>query len=380
MRKTILVFCILGLAACNKDRVKITGSISNGEGILLHFDEVDVYNTIPADSVVLTGNGKFSFKFNTSEPCFYQLRLSENKIIVLFPEPGQHIRLTADASNLIPSVTVEGSHATEQVTKLVKRLNETKIKLDSITRAYNMAEADTVRIQLDKAYQDILEAHRKFSIAFILTHYNSLASLYALYQQYLPGSYIFYKGTDMQFFRIVSDSLNKYYPNSKHVKALIAYTDNMIGKYKSQTILQRAQDTEASLPDVALPDMKGDTVDLKSLKGKVVLLSFWATYCETCVQQNLELKKIYNQFKNKGFEVMQVSFDNNEETWKQAIRYDELPWINVIDIMYPNSVVAGNYNITGIPANYLIGRDNVSIIGKNLTPAQLKDKLQDIQP
>lgn len=77
---------------------------------------------------------------------------------------------------------------------------------------------------------------------------------------------------------------------------------------------------------------------------------------------------------------MQVSFDNNEETWKQAIRYDELPWINVIDIMYPNSVVAGNYNITGIPANYLIGRDNVSIIGKNLTPAQLKDKLQDIQP
>ena len=380
MRKSIFIFCILGLAACNKDRVKITGSISNGENILLHLDEVDVYNTIPADSAVLTGNGKFSFKINTNEPRFYQLRLSENKIIVLFPEPGEHIRLTADASNLIPSLSVEGSHATEQVTKLVKMLNETKTKLDSIAHDYGKAENDTVRIRLDKVYQDVLEAHRKFSIAFILTHYNSLISIYALYQQYLPGSYIFYKGTDMQFFRIVADSLNKYYPGSKHVKALVAYTDNMIGKYKSQTILQRAMETEASLPEVALPDMRGDTVDLKSLKGKVVLLSFWATYCESCVQQNLELKKIYNQFKSKGFEVMQVSFDNNEETWKQAVRYDELPWISLIDTKYPNSVVAGNFNITGIPANYLIGRDNVSILGKNLTPAQLKDKLLDIQP
>jgi peroxiredoxin len=371
---------MLGLVACNKDRVKITGSISNAENVLLHLDEVDVYQTNPADSAVLTAKGKFSFRFNAGEPCFYQLRLSDDKIIVLFPEPGQHIRVTADAANLTPSVSIEGSHATEQVTKLVKALYEAKVELDSITREYNRAETDTVRIRLDKAYQDVLESHRKFSIAFILTHYNSLASLYALYQQYQPGSYVFYKGTDMQFFRIVSDSLVKYYPGSKHVKALVAYTDNMIGNYRSQAILQSAQVNEASLPEVALPDMKGDTIDLRSLKGKVVLLSFWAANCKTCVAQNLELKKIYGLYKNRGFEVMQVSFDNNEEIWKQAVRYDELPWISLIDTKYPNSVVAGNFNISEIPANYLIAKDNVTILGKNLTPAQIMDKLQDIQP
>ena len=98
-----------------------------------------------------------------------------------------------------------------------------------------------MKIRLNKEYANILERHRKNSIAYILTHYNSLSSLYALYQQYQPGYYVFYKATDMQFFRIVSDSLEKYYPGSRHVRALKAYTDNMISKYKSQVLLQSAQ-------------------------------------------------------------------------------------------------------------------------------------------
>jgi peroxiredoxin len=124
--------------------------------------------------------------------------------------------------------------------------------------------------------------------------------------------------------------------------------------------------------------MAGDTVSLTDFAGKYVLLSFWASGDENSIRQNLELKKIYPGFRNKGFEIVQVSFDNSPEKWRRAVRYDELPWVSLIDARYPNSIIAGNYNITAIPTNYLISKDNLTILAKNLTPAQLKDKLTDL--
>jgi peroxiredoxin len=376
MKKSIILFCFLALAACNKDRVRISGKITHGDKMVLHLDEVDIYKSIPRDSVVLTQNGRFSFTYKSKEPGFYQLRLSKDKFIVLFPEPGDHIKVSADANDLLPSLSVAGSHGTEQIIKLIRMLNDTKILLDSVNREYQNAGSDSVKERLNKEYQLILDRHRKSSIAYILTNYNSLSCLYALYQQYQPDSYVFYKATDMQFFKIVSDSLEKYFPGSKHVRALKAYTNNMIGKYKSQVLLQSA--VSGALPKVELPDMAGDTISLSSFKGRYVLLSFWASYNQASVELNLELKKIYKQFKNKGFEIVQVSFDNSPDDWGKAIRYDELPWISLIDTRYPNSSLAGNYNVTSLPTSYLIGKDNISILAKNLTPAQLRDKLQEL--
>lgn len=249
--------------------------------------------------------------------------------------------------------------------------------MDSITALFNKAQTDSMRIRLNEAYRGIIEGHRKYSISYILTHYRSLSSLYALYQQYQPGAYVFYKSSDLQFFRIVSDSLKKYYPGSKHVTALNAYTDNMIGRYKSQILLQSAQESN-SLPEIRLPDMAGDTVSLADFRGKYVLLCFWASGDQNSVSQNLELKKVYPGFRNRGFEIVQVSFDNSTDDWRRAVRYDELPWVSLIDTNYPKSSIAGNYNVTSIPANYLISKDNMTIVAKNLTPAELRDKLHDL--
>lgn len=378
MRKLIVLFCIISLISCgNNEKVRISGRILNAGKKVLHLDEVDVYRSIPVDSITLDKNGKFNFAYKTKEPGFYQLRLSADNLIVLFPEPGQHIKIQADAGNLLPSLNIEGSNGTEQITKLIRMLNETRLQMDSVKAKFENAQSDSVKLRLNKEYQNILERHRKHSIAYILTHYNSLSSLYALYQQYRPDSYVFYKTTDMQFFKIVSDSLDKYFPGSKHVKALKAYTDNMIRNYKSNLLLQSAT-SESSLPKLALPDMAGDTVSIESFKGKYILLSFWASYNRNSVNQNLELKRIYNQYRNRGFEIVQVSFDNSMEDWKRAVRYDELPWISLIDINYPNSVVAGNYNVTSLPTSYLINKDYSGILARNLTPAQLNEKLKEL--
>jgi thiol-disulfide isomerase/thioredoxin len=378
MKKVIIFSGVLVLLACNRERIRITGHIANAKQAVILLDEVDVYSTRVVDSVLLKNNGNFRFAFNAKIPGFYQLRLSPDQVIVLFPKPGDRIRVEADTRSLISSLNIEGSHDSEQVTKLIRFMQETRNALDSINALYGKASSDTMRERLSREYQDILEKHRRFSIAFILTHSNSLASIYALYQQYQPGSYVFYKNTDLQFFKIVSDTLSKYFPKSKHVIALQANTKKMISDYKSQLLYGSLQNAEESLPEVAFPDLRGDTINLRSLKGKLVLLCFWASWDKNSVKQNLQLKKLYNKYKNKGFEIFQVSFDNSVNDWRNAVLYDELPWISVIDVSFPNSIVAGNYNITELPFNYLIGKDNISILARNLTPVQLHDKLQEL--
>ncbi len=377
MRKILIGLCgLLAFTSCSKDKVTISGSIENADKIVLHLDEVDVYNTIPVDSVKLDKKGRFNFKMQLKQPGFYQLRLTPDKVIVLFPSPGEKITINANAGKLPASVDVDGSHDTEQIAKLNLLLAEARLKLDSLAMAYENADDESVKVQINSEYQAVLEGHRKASIAYILTHYNSLSSVYAIYQQYFPGNYLFYKASDLQFFKILSDSLSKYHPGSRHVKSLVSYTNKMVGQYNTSLMLSRAKVSDGTLPEIDLPDLNGTNKKLSEVKAKYILLSFWITGNELCVRQNLELKKIYGQYRAKGFEIYQVSFDNSPERWQNLIRFDEIPWISVIDTGY--SPVAGNYNISQLPANYLIDKSTKSIIGKNLTPSQVKNKLEDL--
>jgi len=378
MRGLLIAGSLLMLVACNKNKVTVTGTISNADGRLLRIDEVDLYSYKAFDSINLTDGGRFRFTLETPQQGFYQLRLDSGRTIVLFPEPGQRIHVQADTRDFYRSIRIEGSHPSEQAAKLVALLSFTRHRLDSLTSLYNLAEADSVQERLNLEYQDWIERHRKASIAFILTHSNSLAAVYALYQQYQPGSYLFYKTSDLQFFRIVSDSLRKYLPGSKHVIALKTHTDKLISEYNTALMLSKAKQSEMNLPELKLPGPNGDSVALSDLRGRVVLLSFWASTDAISVQQNLELKKIYNEYKKRGFEIMQVSFDRSAENWKRAIRFDELNWVHAIDKGFPESPVAGNFNVTDLPANYLISRDQSIVFGRNLTPSQLRAKLNEV--
>jgi peroxiredoxin len=372
------VVMILGMVACGRNRIVISGNISHADTLLLYLEDVDVHDITKIDSASLNANGNFRFAFRTDGPGFYQIRLSDNQSMVLFPEPGQQLNIETDARRFMSSMTIDGSTETEQVFKVVKGLSVTKSRLDSINRLFSAAEEDSIKDRLMKDYDDVIETQRQLSIAFILTHYNSLASLYVLYQQYQPGSYLFYKNTDLQLFRIVSDSLKKYYPSDRHVIALEAFTENLIADYRTSMIMQLAENAEATLPKVELPDIADDTISLASVNARYVLLNFWATWSQESIEQNRQLLRVYNDFRGRGFEVMAVSLDNSIDDWSRAIKFDELYWINVIDKNFPNSRVAASYNVTALPSTYLIDMENVTILAKNLSPSQLQERLSGL--
>jgi peroxiredoxin len=378
MKKLLLLLALFMAIACTNPSSKIKGRILDSKGKLLYFEHVDASLTRSLDSVKLRNSGRFSFSTRVKMPDFYQLRLGKNQIINLLVKPAESIKIKASGNDIENSLELTGSFESENLNKLIRYLNETRTKLDSVNRLFEQATEDSLRMRLSREYISILESHRKYSMAYILTHTNSLTCIYALYQELSPGQYVFYKNSDLQFFKIVSDTLGKYYPRSKHATAFRNNAKRLLNDYQTQLLLRKVDTIKTTLPAIELEDMNGNVRKLTSLKGKYVLLCFWASWNEDCIGQNLLLKEVYKKYRRKNFEILQVSFDNSQEAWKRAIRYDELPWISVIDPSFPNSVVAANYNIQGLPANYLIDKDNVTILAKDLSPDQLQIRLSEL--
>lgn len=129
--------------------------------------------------------------------------------------------------------------------------------------------------------------------------------------------------------------------------------------------------------EVALPSASGDTVRLSSLRGKVVLLDFWASWCPPCRATNKRLAKIYPKYKDKGFEILSVSLDDNTKDWKRAILKDKVSWLEVIDKGGWDSPSAMQWRIDAIPTSFLIDK-NGRVIAIDLEPKELEKVLNDI--
>jgi len=129
--------------------------------------------------------------------------------------------------------------------------------------------------------------------------------------------------------------------------------------------------------EIALPSASGDTIRLSSLKGKIVLLDFWASWCGPCRYTNKKLTKLYPKFKDKGFEIFGVSLDDNSNSWKRAMQKDKITWLQVIDHGGWEAQTGVKWQIEAIPTSYLIDKEG-KLIAMDLDPGELEKKLKEI--
>ena len=129
-------------------------------------------------------------------------------------------------------------------------------------------------------------------------------------------------------------------------------------------------------PDFTLPDLNGNMVTLSKVNAKVKIVDFWASWCGPCRLNNPSLKRMYEQYHDKGLEIVSVSLDNVKERWLKAVKQDGLPWINVSSLKGWQCEVARTYDVKAVPAIYILDDEN-HIITTNIRGEALANFLKE---
>ncbi len=381
----LLIFVLTGLMAVscsNKKSFRIEGTLKNGAGKGIEVRILKMNKWFPADSTGIDDKGHYVLSAALEQPTFALLQTKKNNFVTLVVHPGDKITINGNYNNISDNHTTEGSDDTQLFEEYKAHLKENIDRLEALNKIYRDS-ASSPRFRkivndLNTRSVEILKEQKDYSKTFIHDHLKSLTSMLILYQQIKPGSYILDPMEDFKTYKLVDSAMYAQYPLADPVIAFHAQMNELEKRYQQKLQADRLLGIGKVPPDIALPSPDGDTIRLSSLRGKVVLLDFWAAWCGPCRRENPNLVKNYNRFHRKGFDIYQVSLDRTKEAWVKGIKDFHLEqWHHVSDLGYWQSSVVKLYHIQGIPTNYLLGRDG-KIIARNLRGEALTQKLEEI--
>lgn len=362
--KFIFLFGTLLFLSCQGEEKTglIQGQISNAGGKTIFLDELTSKSVNPKDSVTLDDAGKFSFNPEIKEAGFFRIRIDQNNFALIFLEPGKPLKLTGDASNLGKTYQIQENDENKKLseaTKFLIRNGESGDSLNQIANSNPNLMADTLLLKkLQNRFEEIKNNEIKFIRKYVDQNPGSLTCI-ALIDRLNPES-------DLDSYKKLDEGLMKKYPQSDFTKDFHS---------KVESLAKLAIGSPA--PNIELENPEGTKISLNSLKGKVVLIDFWASWCRPCRMENPNVVRLYKEYKDKGFEVYSVSLDKSKEDWVKAIKDDGLAWTHVSDLGFWQSSVVKLYNITGIPQTFLLDKDG-KIIGKGLRGEDLEKKLKQV--
>ncbi|MFI5221297.1 MAG: thioredoxin-like domain-containing protein [Bacteroidia bacterium] len=361
---SILVFII---SSCSKSGekqqtgFKVSGKVSNNHDKVLYLQELTPSGLRNLDSSVVNTDGEFSFHGKITESIFCILTFPRNATIFLL-DTNSDIRLTIDAEKP-EEYTVVGSPETTKLKKLLDMNSKFMVLVQEIQKKYTSLSPNALyyadgQLKIRNEYDSLMNARKVELQKYTLATEPSVVAYFAPNFLMPESDFGFLEKVDQKF----------YAPNfsSKYAHDLHARVEEL----RKTAVGQIA-------PDIVLPDPFGKAIALSSLRGKFVLVDFWASWCKPCREENPNLVKAFTKYRNKGFEIFSVSLDENRDAWQKAINDDRLLWTHVSDLSKWNSAVVGMYKIESIPSNVLIDRDG-KILAKNLRGEELEKKLGEV--
>lgn len=317
-------------------------------------------------------NGQYSFNIKISEPVRAQFtarnvankkaKVIARNVASVFLEPGI---ITVASVDSFTNVSVKGSKAHEEFVKLQAALKPYDDKLEVLYQQYSAQVKNKNKEALDKIENaiDSLDALQREEVygAYVKQNPNSPIALYALKN---------YTG-----YEVIASKVEPFFDL---LPAAIKNSTAGI-EFKAKIETAKLTDIGREALDFTQNDTLGVPVKLSSLRGKYLLVDFWASWCGPCRRENPNVVQVFNQFKDKGFHIIGVSLDqpNAKEKWMKAIHDDKLTWTHVSDLQFWNNEVAKLYGIQSIPQNLLLDPDG-KIIAKNLRGEALGKKLEAI--
>ena len=352
----LILTAVLGAVGCTEaPKAIIEGTIGEAADKVLYLDHVGVEKTVVTDSVRLDSKGAFCFRVAQPE-CFdfYRLRIGR-EMAYLSVDSTETLTFTATLPTMSVGYEVTGSEDNLMLKALVMKQRELQAEVQQLART--AVDYEGAQARLSELVQEYKKAVR---MEYIFPDPGKPYAYFALFQR-LGGQYIFDPLTnrdDIRCFAAVATNLNLFYPeaertlNIKNI-ALKGLRNTRPAQPVDYSVLE-GKVHEASLIDIALPDIDGLERRLTDLKGKVVLLDFNVYAHPQSAARILILRELYNRYAARGLEIYQVSLDGDEHFWKTAV--ENVPWVCVRPLDAPQSKEATLYGVQELPTYFLINR------------------------
>jgi len=357
---------------------EVNGKIKGlkGDTVYLMIPEKDTAKII--DKVKANPDGSFTFTGKIEKPAFYRIGFDSGRGVDLVLD-DEKFSFIADATEPEITISVEGSKTNEDLQAFVNYFN-------GLIQQRNQLQGAYIKLSMDPGHD--VEKADKLKNKLLGLESERDAYTVKFIDSIFPSKAIFFivpilnKEEFIDYQYTLSKKLLKAYPAlsiakdyNKTMEQIVAQRKAMEEKAKNSAINVGKQ-----APDILLPNTKGDTVALSSLKGNYVLLDFWASWCGPCRAENPNVLRMFKKYKDKAFKIYSVSLDQAKEPWLKAIEKDSLQhkgWYHVSDLKYWNSSVVPLYHIEGIPFTLLLDKQG-KVIGKNLRGEALGKALEKV--
>jgi len=340
---------------------EITGEIENGTQVILQTTDSLAKNLVAVDTTELV-DGLFKFSGTVDEPKLHYLTFDGLQGAAPIVVENGDINFKAQKDSLAFS-TIKGTPQNDMFMDYLTESRRMAAISKSFGEDYRTAQRnrDTAAIESLRAeYFELQEKAKNVDIDFMKENPDALISVLILERAVKT------KGLPAKELKAIYDAMTSEIKQSNAGKRV----GDQIDKLVATAIGSKAPVFSGPTPD-------GNELALTDVKGKVILIDFWAAWCKPCRSENPNIVSVFNDYKDKGFNVVGVSLDKKAEDWKKAISDDGLAWDHVSHLQYFQDPIAIKYQVNSIPAAFLLDENGV-IIAKNLRGSALREKVSQL--